>query len=92
MKIEKDEIKIIGNWTFDGTKMIADEQCKRIDWLKANYLKKIAADESGWLVLYQDPEDHRYWELCYANGEMQGGGPPSLIMLSEDEAKEKYAF
>ena len=90
MKIKQDELKIVGNWIFDGSKMVEDEGAKRIDWLRTSYLKKIATDESGWLTLYQDPEDKRYWELIYEQGEMQGGGPPSLIFLPVDKAREKY--
>jgi len=90
MKIDKNETKIVGHWIFDGSKMIADEGCKRIDWLRSNYLKLVSTDASGWLKLYQDPEDKRYWQLNFEHGEMQGGGPPSLILLSETEAKEKY--
>ena len=90
MKLEKDDINIVGNWIFDGIKMIADDQCKRIDWLRNNYLKLIATDETGWLKLYQDPVDKRFWQLIFEQGEMQGGGPPTLILMSETEAKEKY--
>jgi hypothetical protein len=90
MEIDKDEIKIVGHWIFDGSKMIADETCKRIDWLRSDYLKLISTNESGWLNLYQDPEDKRYWQLDFEHGEMQGGGPPSLILLSESAVKEKY--
>ena len=43
-------------------------------------------------MLYRDPGDGRYWELAYPNGEMHGGGPPSLIMLTEQEAKTKYGL
>lgn len=59
MKIKDNETKIIGHWKFDGKKMIADEQCKRIDWLRTNYLELISTDTSGWLKLYRDPEDGR---------------------------------
>ena len=90
MKIEKSETKIIGNWVLTGKKMIADGQCERIQWLTANYLKKITFDKTGWDFLFQDPNDNRYWELIYLNSEMHGGGPPSLILLSEAEAKNKY--
>ena len=92
MKIDKDEVEIIGNWIFKNPKMIADDQCKRIDWLRANYLIQIATDESGWLKLYQDPEDKRYWQLDFRFGEMQAGGPPSLIWLPEPEARFKFKF
>lgn len=90
MKIEKNETKIVGKWIFTDGKMIADEQCERIQWLTTNYLKKIALDKTGWDVLFKDPNDNRYWELIYPNSEMHGGGPPSLILLSESEAKDKY--
>lgn len=90
MKIEKNETKIVGRWIFDGSQMLADEICKRIDWLRSNYLRLISTDESGWFKLYQDPQDKRYWQLDFEHGEMQGGGPPSLILLSEIDATEKY--
>jgi hypothetical protein len=90
MKIETNETKIVGHWIFDGSRMIANEECNRIDWLRNNYLVYLTTDESGWLNLYQDPKDKRYWQLQWEHGHMQGGGPPSLILLSELEAKEKY--
>jgi hypothetical protein len=90
MKIEKNETRIVGDWIFDGSKVIADETCRRIDWLRANYLQLISTDESGWLKLYQDPDDRRYWQLDFEHGEMQGGGPSLLTLLSELEAKSKY--
>jgi hypothetical protein len=90
MKIETNETKIVGHWIFDGSHMTADEVCKRIDWLRSHYLIQVATDKTGWLKLYQDPEDKRYWQLQFEQGEMQGGGPPSLILLSESEAKAKY--
>jgi hypothetical protein len=90
MKIEKNETEIVGRWIFTGRKVIADEQCERIQWLTTNYLKKLGLDKTGWDVLFQDPNDSRCWELIYPNSEMHGGGPPSLILLSESDVKEKY--
>lgn len=92
MKIEENETEIVGHLGFDGKRIIEDHQCKRIDWLIHHYLRKKANDKSGWNVLYQDPEDHRYWELSYPQGEMQGGGPPSLVWLTESEAIRKYSL
>lgn len=90
MKIEKNETEIVGKWIFTGGKMITDEQCEKIQWLTTNYLKKIALDKAGWDVLFQDHNDNRYWELIHPNSDMHGGGPPSLILLSELEARDKY--
>lgn len=90
MKIDKYETQIIGKWIFTDGKMVADEQCKRIQSLMTYYLKKIAIDKTGWDVLLQDPNDDRYWELIYSNSEMHGGGPPSLLLIFESEVKKKY--
>jgi len=90
MKINTEETKIAGSWTFDGVKMIADDNGKRIDWLIGNYLRLISYDETGWLKLYQDPEDQRYWQLNFEHGEMHGIGPPSLAWLPDAEAKAIY--
>lgn len=86
MKIEANEDKIIGRTRLDGS----DEQSERITWLVNNYLTKIVSDGVNWTILYQDPEDKRYWELVFPQGELQGGGPPSLLLISEVEAKSKY--
>jgi hypothetical protein len=63
MNMEKKETKVVGHWIFDGSKMISDDECKRIDWLGSHYLKQVSVDSTGWLKLYQDPEDGRYWQL-----------------------------
>jgi hypothetical protein len=90
MRINKDETMITGHWVLDGNRMIADDDCRRIDWLRNFYLKNVASDPTGWLKLYQDPEDGRYWQLEFEHGEMQAGGPPSLKLISESEAKDKF--
>jgi len=74
----------------EGTKMTADNECKRIEWLINNCLLKVTTDSSGWDILYKDLNDNRYWELIFHEGELHGGGPPSLIFLTEAQAKEKY--
>ncbi len=91
-KIKADETSIIGNWIFDGPERFADENCKRIEWLINNSLKKVAKDYSGWETLYMDPNDERYWESIFLQGEMHGGGPKSLILISKEAALKKYKF
>ncbi len=92
MEISSSENSIIEQWEFINNRMITNEQGKRIDWLVKNYLEIVSTDKSGWLVLYQDPKDKRYWELSYPNGEMQGGGPRQLKVVSEADAMSKYIF
>lgn len=91
MKLINTESKLVGKWIYDNGVMRKDEITQQIEWLINNHLKKIATDETGWDVLYADPDDSRLWELTYPQSEMHGGGPPSLTYISNEEAKKKYA-
>lgn len=92
-KISNDEILIKGKWLTEKMgAIIKDEESLRIEWLIHHHLKWIYKDDSGWLNLYQDPDDGRYWELIYENSEFHGGGAPSLKHISNIIAKEKYKF
>lgn len=79
---EPHETKIIGSWIYIDGKMLADENCKRIDWLVKNCLTKISISNDGWDTIYQDPNDSRNWRLTYPQSEKQGGGPPMLECIS----------
>lgn len=63
---------------------------RRIETLLHSHLVRLADAESGWCVLYRDPEDQRFWELSFPHGELQRGGPKMLKCLSEAEAKAKF--
>jgi hypothetical protein len=88
--IGKSELLIQGKWIRVGSKVDGDEACQRIDTLVETHLAKVGVASCGWDTLYRDPEDGRYWELVYLNGDWHGGGPPTLRCLSEDEARQKY--
>lgn len=47
----------------------------RVWWLRLYYFKEIfkVSDE---IILYQDPQDLRYWELTYPRGYKYGSGYP----------------
>jgi hypothetical protein len=90
MKIKPEEIELRGKWVVKDTVVDADEKCRRIEWLTTNYLEKLKSDDTGWSVLYRDPDDGRYWELTYPQSEMHGGGPPVLLQVSEETAKSRY--
>jgi len=92
MKLKSNEFELIGNWIYQENEVIEDETAKRVHNLKENYLIKIATDISGWEVLYQDPNDKRYWELTYLHSEYHGGGAPSLININVQLAKKKYGI
>tara|TARA_R110002094_G_scaffold201788_1_gene173177 strand:+ start:140 stop:415 length:276 start_codon:yes stop_codon:yes gene_type:complete len=84
MKLKPHETKLEGKWTVDGNKVRHDATCDRIEWLVTHHLKLITHSEKwgAWKTLFQDTDDGRYWERTYPQGEMQGGGPPRLTMLS----------
>ncbi len=84
--INNNEIAIKGEWIFKDNQMTADDKCKRIESLILNYLKKIGNDSSGWISIFIDPNDNRYWKKVYENSSLHGGGPPSLICISKKEA------
>lgn len=79
MKIDKDEVELVGSSVFDGRQVIEDQVSQRIHWLTSNHLIKLKTDMSGWTTLYKDPTDNRYWELIYTDSEMHGGGPQALV-------------
>jgi len=92
MKITAEETEVRGNWILEGGAVVADEMCRRIEWLRSNWLQRVSTDSSGWEVLYKDPHDGRYWELTYPQSELHGGGPPNLRYISDESAKSKYGI
>jgi len=91
-KLNPSETTLVGEWYLADGRMQEDEICKRIKYLISSNLVKKATSDGGWSILYQDKSDKRYWELSYPQSEMHGGGPPTLMNISEKEAKAKYDF
>lgn len=91
-KIDNNELELIGKLIFKNGKVIENETAQRINYLRDNYLKKIAVTSFGWEILYIDPTDMRYWELTFTQSETQGSGPPSLYNISKEIAIEKYGI
>ena len=52
---------------------------------------KIANDDSGWETLYKANSTNEYWILSYPNSGEHGGGEPSMILVTPEEANEKFA-
>jgi Immunity protein 27 len=89
-RIDPSETLLTGRWIAQGSRVAADDVCKRIIALTQSHLHKIGADDSGWTTLYRDPSDGRYWQLSYPQSELHGGGPPELRCLTAEEAIHKY--
>lgn len=88
--LNSEETFLKGRWELKDGIVSGDIICLRIGWLISEYLMKSAQDETGWLTLYIDPSDGRYWELSYPESELSGGGPPQLENISSIRAEEIY--
>ena len=86
------ETRLVGGPRNFGDRIVRDEEWERIDQLIDQCLQHIKAHPNGWEVLFRDPSDGRYWEYTYPHGEMHGGGPPSLIHITQGTAKLKYSL
>nr|WP_315232808.1 Imm27 family immunity protein [uncultured Flavobacterium sp.] len=91
-ELNTEETILIGSWKKNGDKVVGDEICERIEKLKSNYLRKVSVNKTGWEILYQDPNNNRYWLLDYPNCEWQGGGPPTLKIITATEIYEKFGI
>jgi hypothetical protein len=91
MKLEPHEKSLVGKWVTENGQLRADATCARINWLTSHHLRKISISKEwgAWETLFQDPDDGRYWEQTYPHGEIQGGGPPALNLLTGEQAKAK---
>ena len=91
-ELAPEEVDLHGDWVVEKNRsVVADATEQRIEWLTSQKLDRIASDSSGWGILYREPRDGRLWELTYPRGEMHGGGPRHLHVLSRDEAAAKYS-
>jgi len=79
------ESKLVGGWELVSGQMQADATTKRIELAIQDDLELIK--RMNWMNLYQDPETGLYWLQEYFQGEMHGGGPPSLRLISPTEAE-----
>jgi immunity protein 27 of polymorphic toxin system len=92
IQLRPEEKRLVGNWIVTPSGTSGDATCARIQALTRSQLRRIAADSTGWDALYQDPTDGRLWELTYPQSESHGGGPPALLQISRDDARQKYGY
>lgn len=94
MKLQFNETVLTGSWLLQNNQMHVDKTCKRIEWLIHYCLQLIAISpkNGAWETLYLNPDDGQYWERIYPDSELHGGGPPQLMRLTLDIAKQKYNF
>ncbi len=90
VNLKPDETELIGSWKLVNGRMVEDEIAKRIRTI-VSQLRQVATSADGWQRLYEDPRDHRFWELSYPSSEMQGGGPPILCVVTDETLRKKYS-
>lgn len=85
------ETRLIGKWhRLPNGRWEPDSVCTRIHQLLSSHLEKVAVSKDGWDVLYQDPDDGRFWELTHPRPELHGEGPPALIAVPRESVQSKY--
>ena len=70
----------------DASGRFTDPVDERIFWLVTRRLTLVDTSEGGWLQLYRDPRDGRYWELSFPQGSLHGGGPRRLALAPRPAA------
>jgi hypothetical protein len=53
-------------------------------------LVQMKVDATNWKVLWRDPKTGEYWKEYFAHSEHHGGGPPSFIRITEEQAKLEF--
>lgn len=92
--IEADTKEIVGHWVVVDGHVRIDHNAERVAALTEGYLRQVAYDpvSGAWNTLFLDPETGDYWERVYLQGELHGGGPPSLIRIDAIAARRKYGL
>jgi hypothetical protein len=88
--LSEDDTELVGRWTPKDGRLVADQTCRRIEWLIEHRLERVASTADGWDVLFRDRHDGRFWERTFPQSEMHGGGPPLLRLLTPHLALLKY--
>jgi hypothetical protein len=55
-------------------------------------LVPIKVDAANWKVLWKDPRTGKFWKEYFPHSELQGGGPPEFVQITEEEAKSEFAL
>lgn len=55
-------------------------------------LLQMVVDDVNWKVLHRNPLTGEYWKEFFPQSELQGGGPPVFVKISEEEAKREFKF
>lgn len=53
-------------------------------------LVQVLVDDVNWKILHRSPATGEYWKEFFPQSEMQGGGSPVFVKISEDEVKREF--
>jgi hypothetical protein len=51
---------------------------------------KLKVNVQNWTKLWHDPKTGEYWMQFFEHPELQAGGPPWFVRISEEEAKSAF--
>ena len=74
-----EESSIVGSFSVMDGKVVEDAPLARIKWLVREVFHEVAKDDRDWRTL-KDPDTCDFWELDHPHAEMQGGGPPRVVL------------
>lgn len=88
------ETELTGKWIEIGGAVRGDAVCERIARLTDGMLDIVRdyPEAGGWVRLFRDKADGRYWERSYPQSELHGGGPPVLRWIHNEEVEKEYGF
>jgi hypothetical protein len=53
-------------------------------------LVQVKIDAVNWKVLWKNPQTGEFWKEYFPQSELQGGGPPEFVQITEEEAKSEF--
>jgi Immunity protein 27 len=53
-------------------------------------LVQVLVDDVNWKILHRNPTTGEYWKEFFPQSEMQGGGPPVFVKISQEEVEREF--
>ena len=75
-------------WEFQDGRIRAVGDAKSINDLLKNKLVEVRKE--NWAILYRHKETGEFWDLTYPQGEIHGGGPRRLRVVSDPDDWTPY--
>ena len=88
--LDPSETLVAGSWVLHRGSYEPDPAALRIEALLRTQLVSLGVSQNGEDTLSRDPRDGRLWEVIFEQSSLHGGGPPTLRVIDDEDAKRKY--